>query len=671
MFTLFLSAFVSAGMVPASQGPTHTYLADHAAFTGGRVIKDRHDVWSNLPPTLFELRRENVTDFRVTLTPGTWLLRVNSVERDANVNAAGARVFAIEGPGVVWDDIDVWEQAGGHHVPLVHAARIVTTDGNIHLRFRAKAGATTVSSIELIPAASEVRDAPGAKTLEDFRRFAGKASFGSSDDTSGWVQASLQNNVVRFDYRVDAHLPYGNNARLFFPLPQPVSLNGQHSLRFDLAGDGSKRVFGLTLHGAKGETATFWVPLDFTSTRTVEFSLDHVSSKDAPNPAPLAFAVTGITFLSRSDAAAALGQGQVLIGPVRTSSASVAPPGPTSKSDFAIAPEAIRIEGFESYADDRALWDNVGATSHANIARLRLAHDAGFVGAGKQSLRMDYTFDKRPYSGIVFFRTMDIRQQNVFRFWYRGDGSRNRLMVFFALGQIHQFEVPLSNTKGRWVNVPLDSFLGETARRNGVIEIGLWARRSGKSEGGTIYLDDIGLAFDPKQSSNPAARPAPLPIPPGGIHIDTGSDEGFTDSAGTKWVSDRGYVFGRTHILNPGELAHYKEPNARVHQTFRVGMAGYAFAVSKGAYSVRLVMAENWLGAKVPGRRVCNITVGTHELGDVDIIAETRTRFAPLVKEVEIESEGGGLSLEFRDKANHCKLDALEIVPRAGTTSPR
>lgn len=646
------------------------YDAGDAGFRGGRVRADTHVAHTWLPQALFKQHRDAVQSFDKSLPPGRYLVRVNLIERDPAVAWAQARVFSIRGPGFAFEDIDVWEQAGGHHVPLQQVALATLADGHLHMDFAATAGSPTVSSVQveaLKPPQAFASD--DGKPLEDWRRFASSQALvaaGSSDDKSGWISPGVADGALRFDYAVDQHLPYGNIARFVLPLPQAVDLKGQHTLTFDLQPDGSGRTFGVTLGGAAGQSASFWLPMRNAEARRVKFSLDHVTAGDVAKDSspPLAFAVTHITFSVKSDAGAALGHGRVLVGPVRATSEQTPLPPPRVRSGFEATAQALRIDGFETYPDNRALWDNVASTSHANVAMLSLAKGKQLVGHGKQSLRVDYTFDKRAYSGVVFMRPMDIRPYNAFRFWLKGDGSRNKLMVFFALGQIHQFTVPLENRTGQWIVVPLSTFLGATARREGVVEIGLWARRHGNSEGGRIYLDDVGLVFDPALPQGPAPPPMPVPLDVSqGARIDVGSDVNFVDASGQKWLADTGFQFGRTHILNPGELAFYAPPLAQLHQTFRVGMAGYAFAVPNGAYTVSLLMAENWLGAQVPGRRVCHIKVAGQDLGDVDIMAITKQRFKPLVKDVKAVVTNNVLQLDFEDKANHCKLDALQITP--------
>lgn len=670
MHAILLAVLLSTVHAAPRPPSLRFYGAGDVGFRGGQVLSDGHVAYTWLPQALFKQRREGVQTFDKALLPGRYLIRVNLVERDALVARAGARVFSVRGPGFVFENVDIWEQAGGHHVPLQHVARADVADGRLHLDFEATVGLATVASIQVEPLApSDKPSLNSGEPLEDWHRFANTqalAQAGASDDKSGWILPALANGGMRLDYAVDQHLPYGNTARFVLPLAQPRTLDGQRTLAFDFHPDGSGRSFGVSLQGAGGEAASFWLPMVGSARRRVEVSLDHVASDETPNQfsPPLSFPVTQITFAVKSDAGAALGQGSVLVGPLLTNTKATPVPSTAVRSGFQPSPKALRLDGFETYPNNRALWKNVGATSHANVAMLSLATGKSRVGEGKQALRMDYTFDKRAYSGIVFMRTMDIRPYNAFRFWLKGDGSNNKLMVFFALGQIHQFTVPLKSTAGHWMVVPLSTFLGATARREGVVEIGLWARRHGDSEGGRIYVDDIGLVFDPALPHAPAPRPAPVPIDgTKATRIDVGSDVDVVDADGNTWLADKGFQFGRTHLLNAGEVNHYQPPLAQLHQTFRVGMAGYAFAVPNGRYTVTLLMAENWLGAKVPGRRVCHVKVAGQDLGDIDIMAITKQRFKPLAKVVKAVVTNNVLQLDFEDKANHCKLDAIQVVP--------
>jgi hypothetical protein len=464
-------------------------------------------------------------------------------------------------------------------------------------------------------------------------------------------------------------LPYGDNPHFKLTLPKPVDLTGYRSLQFWVKPDGTNRKAFVQLLTEDGKTGTVGFILAGTEPRLLKFPLEGLGPSpwwypSQQNPS-FATKIVALSFTLKHDNPSALGGGSVFFSRFVASKEEAPTVAAPPRPDQSVVENRKRIENFDSYRNNEDLWANYYMTSHGNTLLLSLDHT--YKSDGANSLRMDYTFGKKDYSGWVTIKPFDFRDYNVFRIWIRSDGSGNLFRLFFASGGYYYFLVPLEGTTPKMYEVPFRDFLGYTERLSGSIEIGFWVHKIGDSQGGTIYIDQIEVARDSNLPLGTASAPPPVPLPGDRIsRINAGCWDNYIDTEGNLWLADRGYHWGRARDwYGDDTIKRPDSPFSAIFMTERYGMAGYSFAVPNGEYIVKLHMTEFWGGALAPKRRLFGVKLNGKEFPDIDIFAETGGRFIPLVRTMTTTVTDGKLELNFNERVPHGKLNGIEIIPAA------
>jgi parallel beta-helix repeat protein len=176
-------------------------------------------------------------------------------------------------------------------------------------------------------------------------------------------------------------------------------------------------------------------------------------------------------------------------------------------------------------------------------------------------------------------------------------------------------------------------------------------------------------------SNTPTPSPSPIvtatitPFPVSGLRIDTGSSVAYTDTKGSQWLSDRGFIGGTSFDRPTIDITNTTDD--RLYQTERYGMDGYSFAIPNGNYTVNLHFAETFTLVTGAGQRVFTVNAEGVSLPNIDIYKETGGRNLALIKSIEVTVTDSKLDLSFvQTGAESAVIDGLEILAKVPTGSP-
>ncbi len=184
---------------------------------------------------------------------------------------------------------------------------------------------------------------------------------------------------------------------------------------------------------------------------------------------------------------------------------------------------------------------------------------------------------------------------------------------------------------------------------------GDWTPRQSPRYHGSFTRDWLS---EKRNSSPPSAQPSTVNFP---IRIAAGSNTEFIASNGSKWNQDQGFLNGST--VNRGNIPIANTSNARLYQTERYGLTGYAFTIPNGNYLVKLHFAETYNGISAKGQRVFDVAIEEEKLNNIDIYSEAKGRNIALIKTVNITVKDGQLDIKFIPRAQLPLINALEIIP--------
>ena len=121
-------------------------------FVGGLTAKRPDtEVEKTNDKEIYLNERYSLTDYRITLPNGGYVVKLHFAETYPGIKAAGERVFsvAIEGKAVL-TDFDVYQEAGGQRFcVVVKEFPVEVADGELTIRFQAKAQNPMINGIEL------------------------------------------------------------------------------------------------------------------------------------------------------------------------------------------------------------------------------------------------------------------------------------------------------------------------------------------------------------------------------------------------------------------------------------------------------------------------------------------------------------------------------------------
>jgi hypothetical protein len=300
-------------------------------------------------------------------------------------------------------------------------------------------------------------------------------------------------------------------------------------------------------------------------------------------------------------------------------------------------------------------------------------------------LRLDYTIGKYGRSDIARLQYPNLRWggYNAVRFWLKPDNS-HRIMTFFFMEKIRdgtkwfwQSRYLLDGTEPRMVILP---FSGFTSTRDHppikrldtsvIEEIAMWFYPGEGGNGqGTVYVDDLEVAYlpelGPPTAPTPGPRPRPARLPSDRpTRILAGATEAYIDRIGQRWVPDSPYTDGEitktAHLTSTGIDG---ATDAQVYLSEREGLGQYEFPVHNGRYTVKLHFAETRKEFNQPGKRVFSVYVNDTLIPHLDITAEAGKPNKALVKTVGLVVKDKTIRLRFAAERNLAKVNAIEIIP--------
>jgi hypothetical protein len=160
-----------------------------------------------------------------------------------------------------------------------------------------------------------------------------------------------------------------------------------------------------------------------------------------------------------------------------------------------------------------------------------------------------------------------------------------------------------------------------------------------------------------------AFRPAAATL--SSVHINAGGPA-VTESDGSKWQADSGYVGGKVSAVN---VVVQGTPKTHVVQTDRYGMSAYRIPVVNGKYDVVLLEAETYFAAV--NKRVFSVTAeGRTVAKDVDLFALAGGKNRAYWIKFTTTVADGQLDLGFTASVNYAKVNGISVVPASTTTTP-
>jgi len=144
------------------------------------------------------------------------------------------------------------------------------------------------------------------------------------------------------------------------------------------------------------------------------------------------------------------------------------------------------------------------------------------------------------------------------------------------------------------------------------------------------------------------------------IRIRCGSDRGYTDSSGVRWIADRFYSGGT--VFRRDVTPIFRSADPVLYSSGRQGVFHYDIPVSPGTYEVRLLFAETAPGVE-DGMRQISFIIGAGNSDTVDVVADaggTRTATTKIYSNVR---PGADKKIHINFWSTDGFLNALEVVP--------
>ena len=166
-----------------------------------------------------------------------------------------------------------------------------------------------------------------------------------------------------------------------------------------------------------------------------------------------------------------------------------------------------------------------------------------------------------------------------------------------------------------------------------------------------------------------AAAPAPavtasVPAAPAAatIRIKAGATAPYTDSSGTVWLPDQGFVDG--DVTDRGsDLQIANTQDQGLYRTERYGMSSFSYKLPNGKYIVKLHFAETYEDITGPGQRVFSFNVAGHEFKDFDVWAKAGGAKRAYVETVNVNITDGKLDITFTTNIQSPEINGIEIIP--------
>jgi endo-1,4-beta-xylanase len=137
----------------------HLWLAD-TGFTPDSAAYDGQSVSvvTNDDPKIYQSARENMSDYLIPVTNGTYTVRLHFAEtspsRWGTISGAGQRVFNVSVESSTLNNLDIYGQTGGKNVAIVKVFNVTVSDGMMNIHFSpvsSLTGAPIIQGIEILP----------------------------------------------------------------------------------------------------------------------------------------------------------------------------------------------------------------------------------------------------------------------------------------------------------------------------------------------------------------------------------------------------------------------------------------------------------------------------------------------------------------------------------------
>ena len=117
--------------------------------------------------------------------------------------------------------------------------------------------------------------------------------------------------------------------------------------------------------------------------------------------------------------------------------------------------------------------------------------------------------------------------------------------------------------------------------------------------------------------------------------------------------------------VDRGNISIANTSNAKLYQTERYGVTGYAFMVPNGSYTVKLHFAETYNGISAQGQRIFDVTVEEETVANIDVFSEAKGRNTAPIKTVNVNVKDGRLDIKLIPRVQLPIINALEFIPVA------
>jgi hypothetical protein len=637
----------------------------------GRLVE--HDpairVASPHRPDLYRSSRAGLDEVRLPVADGPYTVLLHLAEMDRKITGPAQRVFTVQVGDRELRDVDPYQAAGGHGVPLVYSFPVVVHGGELPIRFIPTVGEAILSGLEIVPDVGLSGPAQGGIEI------VGPATWAGVDDPYATVTSDYPwdppklalvpglgagDADLEWTYVLDTNRLFGDYRNII--VEREVEIEGCDGIELLIRSDGSDRHCFVEIQNPSGAYRA-WFRLGEAGWRKVTLPLSAFGrhplwwqrpSDSHLQPGP----ISSVSLFVQVTGGSALGGGTIVLHSIR----GIAGVPAVGGGILAAVPSADPlIDAFEG--EDSDLWERYGWIPHGGLPTFQIERGRG--AHGSSCLRLDYTHGAKGTSGLFQFFQRDWSKYNTFRFWLEPDGSEHELRIHFTADIVCPvpFGIPL-NGAARYVDIRFDEFFGHLATVERVTEIAFQVRRKGpNTSGGTIYLDDLHVFADPALPLGLKKPEPPVEALMGGgpWRINVGGSDELVDAMGRSWMADRGAVWGVEAQVPDAVVSGTEVPE--IFRSARTLARGYRFRVPNGKYEVRVHAAETF-GLYAAGQRAWSMTLNGATLGEMDPVRDGGGPNRAVVRTGRVEVRDGLLQLEIKDLTRMSSvLQGLEVIP--------
>ena len=136
----------------------HLWLADIGFTPDSAAYTQSISVTTNDDPKIYQTARENMSDYNVPVTNGTYTVRLHFAETSpsqfGSISGPGQRVFNVSVENSTLNNLDLYGATGGKNVAIVKVFNVTVSDGMMNIHFSpvsSLTGAPLIQGIEILP----------------------------------------------------------------------------------------------------------------------------------------------------------------------------------------------------------------------------------------------------------------------------------------------------------------------------------------------------------------------------------------------------------------------------------------------------------------------------------------------------------------------------------------